>query len=160
MLASRLIQLVETHAGPLAQETLQDVLCDERTCSFRKLPKTELETRLIALYQNLGKWLASSKQDGIREEYEHWGRTRFRQGIPLREIIHFVILSKKHLRQFSREHGLVTFSGDRVAPGELVPVELYGIQELNYLIGDFFDQALYHLASGYEAGAKGCRSAA
>ena len=40
-----------------------------------------------------------------------------------------------------------------VTPDELVPVELYAIQELNYLIGNFFDQALYHLVRGYEAAA-------
>jgi hypothetical protein len=47
----------------------------------------------------------------------------------------------------------VEFSGDRVTPNELVPVELYAIQELNYLAGDFFDKALYHLVRGYEAAA-------
>lgn len=160
MLTSRLVQLVETHAGSLAQEAVQDMLSNERTSSFWKVPRAELEPRLAALYQNLGKWLAAPEEDGIREEYEHWGRTRFRQGIPLCEIIYSVILSKKHLRRFIREHGLVAFSGDRVAPGELVPVELYGIQELNYLVGDFFDQALYYLASGYEAAARERRSAA
>jgi hypothetical protein len=28
------------------------------------------------------------------------------------------------------------------------------IQELNYAVGDFFDQALYYLAQGFEAQAK------
>jgi hypothetical protein len=65
------------------------------------------------------------------------------------------MLTKKHLRKFIREHGLVEFSGDRVTPNELVPVELYAIQELNYLVGDFFDKALYHLVRGYEATAVG-----
>jgi hypothetical protein len=41
-----------------------------------------------------------------------------------------------------------------VTPDELVPVELYGIQELNYMVGDFFDKALYYLALGYENAAK------
>ena len=160
MLASRLIQLVETHADSLAREAVEDLLTNERTTSFQKASRAELELRLVVLYQNLGNWLANPKEDDVREEYEHWGRTRYRQGIPLCEIIYSVILSKRHLRRFIREHGLVAFSGDRVAPGELVPVELYSIQELNYLVGDFFDQALYHLASGYEAAAKTSRSAA
>ena len=40
-----------------------------------------------------------------------------------------------------------------MTPDELVPVELYSIQELNYLVGDFFDRALYHLVRGYESAA-------
>ncbi|MBP2679444.1 MAG: hypothetical protein H6Q82_2509, partial [Deltaproteobacteria bacterium] len=35
-----------------------------------------------------------------------------------------------------------------------LPVQLYGIQEMNYLVGDFFDKALYHLARGYEMEAR------
>ena len=50
-----------------------------------------------------------------------------------------------------REHGLVSFSGER----ELVPAQLHGIQELNYMVGEFFDRALYHLTRGHEAAAKG-----
>ena len=152
MLANRLIQMIENHSEALTQETLQDVLTNENSISFRKVPRTELKPRIAALYQNLGKWIGNPNEDYIRQEYEDWGRTRFRQGIPFSEIVYVLMLTKKHLRKFIREHGLVAFSGDRVTPGELVPVELYSIQELNYLVGDFFDRALYHLVRGYESG--------
>lgn len=159
MLATRLIHLVETHSHSLTREAMQDILTNERTSSFRQVPKAELEPRVAALYQNLGQWIGDPNEDAVRQEYEYWGRTRFRQGIPLCEIVYCVILTKKHLRRFIREHGLVAFSGDRVTPGELVPVELYSIQELNYEVGDFFDQALYHLARGYEEAARVDRTA-
>ena len=152
MLANRLIQMIENHSEALTQEALQDVLTNENSISFRKVPRTELKPRIAALYQNLGKWIGNPNEDYIRQEYEDWGRTRFRQGIPFSEIVYVLMLTKRHLRKFIREHGLVTFSGDRVTPGELVPVELYSIQELNYLVGDFFDRALYHLVRGYESG--------
>jgi hypothetical protein len=153
MLLNRLIQLIENHSESLTQEVLHDVLTNESTASFRKVPRTELKPRIALLYQNLGKWLGCPNEDDIRQEYEDWGRTLFRQGIPFSEIVYVLMLTKKHLRKFIREHGLVQFSGDRVTPDELVPVELYAIQELNYLVGDFFDKALYHLVRGYEAAA-------
>jgi hypothetical protein len=59
------------------------------------------------------------------------------------------------LRRYIREHGLVTFAVDRVVSQEVLPLELHGIQELNYQVGEFFDRALYHLARGYEAEAAG-----
>ena len=151
MLVNRLIQLIENHANSLTEAVLQDVLTNERTVSFRRVPVAELRPRVAALYENLSKWIGNPNQEGIRHEYEDWGRTRFRQGIPFSEIVYVLILTKKHLRKFIREHGLVTFSGDRVTPDELVPVELYSIQELNYLVGDYFDRALYHLVRGYES---------
>jgi hypothetical protein len=160
MLSARLIHLIETHAASLTRGALQDVLTNERTASFRKVPRGELEPRINAMYQNLSKWIGNPDQDAIRREYEDWGRTRFHQGIPLSEIVCCVIVTKHHLRQFIHEHGLVTFSGDRVKGDEPVPVELYGIQELNARVGEFFDRVVYHLVHGYEMAAKMAQAAA
>jgi RsbRD-like negative regulator of sigma factor len=160
MLTSRLMEFIETHARSLIGETLQDIQTNERTPSFHRMPAAELEQRVAALYLNLRKWIGNPEDDDVRKEYEEWGRKRFRQGVPLSEIIYFVILAKAHLRRFIREHGLVAFAGERVTPDELVPVQLYGIQELNYMVGEFFDRALYHLARGYEEASKTGRAAA
>ena len=96
----------------------------------------------------------------MREEYEEMGRSRFRDGVPLSELIYAVILTKEHLRRYIREHGVVAdFAGDRVTPDELLPVSLYSVQELNYQVGAFFDSALYYLARGYETEANTRRPA-
>ena len=159
MLTSRLMEFIQTHATSLISEAIEDVLTNDRTTSFRKIPRAELEQRIAALYLNLGKWIGDPQEDAVQKEYEGWGGKRFQQGIPLNEIVYCLILAKAHLRRFIREHGLIAFSGDRVTPDELVPVQLYGIQELNYMVGEFFDRALYHLTRGYEAAAKTSRAA-
>jgi hypothetical protein len=159
MLTARLVQLIEAHADSLTSAAMRDLLTNEHTSSFRRVPTADLEPRIAALYQNLGKWIGNPADDKIREEYEKWGRARFRQQVPLSEIVYCVILTKMHLRRFIREHGMIGSSGDRVTPDELVPVELYGIQELNYMVGEFFDRAMYHLARGYEEAAKTGRTA-
>ena len=159
MLTSRLMEFIQTHATSLISEAIEDVLTNDRTTSFRKIPRAELEQRIAALYLNLGKWIGDPQEDAVQKEYEGWGGKRFQQGIPLNEIVYCLILAKAHLRRFIREHGLIAFSGDRVTPDELVPVQLYGIQELNYMVGEFFDRALYHLTRGYEAAAKTRRAA-
>jgi RsbT co-antagonist protein rsbRD N-terminal domain len=160
MLTSRLMEFIETHARSLIGETLRDIQTNERTAAFHRIPAAELEQRVAALFLNLRKWIGNPEDDEVRKEYEEWGRKRFRQGIPLSEIIYFVILAKAHLRRFIREHGLIAFAGDRVTPDELLPVQLYGIQELNYTVGEFFDRALYHLTRGYEAAVKASQAAA
>jgi len=154
MLANRLIQLIENHYKSLGHEAMHDLLTNENTRAFRKVPKEELEPRIAAIYQSVGKWIGNANEDDIRQEYEDWGRTRFRQGIPFSEVVYALMLTKKHLRTFIKEHGLVDFSGDRITPDEFMPMELYAIQELNYKVGDFFDIAMYHLVRGYEAAAK------
>jgi hypothetical protein len=160
MLTTRLMEFIETHAKSLINETIQDIQINERTRSFSHVPHAELESRISALFLNLGKWMGNPKDDAIQKEYEDWGKTRYHQGIPLSEIMYSMILAKAHLRRFIREHGLIAFSGDRVMPDEMLPIELYGIQELNYMVGEFFDRALYYLTRGYEAAAHMSRAAA
>ena len=154
MLSRRLIKLIETHAESLAHEVVEDVQINEHTRSLVRIPKEELGSRVLALYRNLGNWIGDPNDDAIRHEYEQWGRTRCQQGVPMSEIAFCLILIKKHLRMYIREHAAVVFSGDRLVSGEMVPLELYSIQELNYVVGDFFDRALYYLLLGYELQAK------
>jgi hypothetical protein len=150
MHSTRLIELIETHADGLTQDALKDLATNPHTRSFRLVPPDELEARIFATYHNLGKWIGDPNDDAVRAEYESWGAERLRQGIPLSEIVYALILIKHHLRRFVRDHGLVEFSGDRLVPGDLIGVQLHGIQELNYLVGEFFDRAMYYLARGYE----------
>lgn len=154
MLTVRLIKLIETHADTLSREVVADILTNEHTLSHLRIPKDELAQRVFRLYQNLGNWIGDPKDDAIRAEYEEWGSIRCRQGVPLSEIIYALILTKKHLRRYIREHGFVEFSGDKFTSGELVHLELYSIQELNYVVGDFFDRALYYLTRGHELQSK------
>lgn len=158
MLSTRLIELIQSHAEQLTREVLKEFATNPRTSHWKVVPAEELEQRVRRTYQNLGSWIGDPKEDAIRTEYEDWGRRRHRSGIPLSEIVYAVLLIKQHLRRYIREHGLTEVSGDRQPPLELLPVHLYGIQELNDLVGEFFDRALYHLARGYEQEAEATRS--
>jgi hypothetical protein len=150
MMGARLLLLIEAHAGPLTQDVVKDLMTNERTPTFRRLNPADVETRVTALFYNLGKWIGDADDEAVRAEYEDMGRYHFRERVPVSELVYALLISKHHLRRYIREHGLVDFAGDRIAAQELLPVELHSIQELNYQVGDFFDRALYHLARGYE----------
>ena len=151
MLGARLLQLIQAHAGSLTHEVIVDLRTNERTPSFRRMSLSNLESRIDALFSNLGKWIGDSDENAVRVEYEEMGRRRFREEVPVSELVYVLLLTKRHLRRYIRDHGLVDFAGDRMMPDELLPLELHSIQELNYQVGEFFDRALYHLARGYEA---------
>jgi hypothetical protein len=159
MLGARLLLLIQSHAGSLTKETLQDLTTNDRTASFRRLRQADLESRVALLFNNLARWIGDPNDDAVQGEYEEMGRTRFREGVPLSELVYAIILTKQHLRRYIRDHGLVDFAGDRVTPDELPPLVLHSIQELNYQVGDFFDRALFYLARGYEAEAGRARPA-
>lgn len=151
MLGARLLQLIQAHAGSLTNEVIVDLRTNARTPSFGRLSLSNVESRIAALYSNLGRWIGDPDEDAVRVEYEEMGRRRFQEDVPVSEIVYALLLTKQHLRRYIRDHGLVDFAGDRMMPDELLPLELHSIQELNYLVGEFFDRALYHLARGYEA---------
>jgi hypothetical protein len=150
MLGARLLLLIQAHAGPLTHDVVQDLITNERTAAFRRLDQADVEMRVSALFNNLGKWIGDADENAVQAEYEEMGRSRFREGVPVSELIYALLITKHHLRRYIREHGLVDFAGDRIVTEELLPVELHSIQELNYQVGEFFDRALYHLARGHE----------
>jgi hypothetical protein len=151
MLGARLLLLIQAHAGALTHDVVHDLRTNGRTSAFRRLDIADVETRVSALFQNLGKWIGEADENAVRLEYEEMGRARFREGVPVSELVYALLITKRHLRVYIREHGLVDFVGDRIASQELLPLELHSIQELNYRVGEFFDRALYHLARGYES---------
>ena len=150
MLAARLLLVIQAHARRLTDDAIQDLTTNELTPAFRRLRAADLASRVSSLYSNLGTWIGDPNESPIRDEYENMGRIRFREGVPVSELIYAIILTKRHLRRCIRDYGLVDFAGDRVVPGELLPLELHSIQELNYQVGEFFDRAIYYLARGYE----------
>jgi hypothetical protein len=150
MLGARLLLHMQAHAPSLTRDVVQDLMTNERTPTFRRLNPVDVETRVSAFFYNLAKWIGDADETAVATEYEEMGRSRFREGVPVSELVYALLITKHHLRRYIREHGLVDFAGDRMLPNELLPVELHSLQELNYQVGEFFDRALYHLAVGFE----------
>jgi hypothetical protein len=126
MLFPRLIELIQTHAQALTQEAVQDLLTNPRTPSFRGVPRDELEERIFTLYHDLGEWIGDRNDDRVRAEYEDWGRRRYDQGIRLSEIIFAIVVLKRHLRRYVKDHGLIDVKAESNVSQELLPLQLHG----------------------------------
>jgi hypothetical protein len=150
MVAERLVELIEIQAVRLAADVAQDLTTNTRTTGFRSVNRGELEERLFNLLHHLGDWISDRRSEKVQLEFADWGRRRFNQGIPISQIVFAIIVLKQHLRRYVREHGLVEASFPRVEGDYVLPMHLHSLQELNTQIGLFFDEALYHLALGYE----------
>jgi hypothetical protein len=101
--------------------------------------REDLRARLFDVYHHLGGWLSDSTEERIESVYGELGRKRHAEGIPLSEVVFALTLAKYHLRDYIRTRGLVDSA-----------VELYQEQELQRLVGRFFDRAVYHTVRGYE----------
>jgi hypothetical protein len=150
MIAEKLIELIEIHAGRLAADVAQDLITNERTRGFRTVPRVELEERIFRLFHHLGDWIGNRRSEKVQIEFADWGRRRFGQGISLSEVIFAVIILKQHLRRYIQDNGLISASFPRTEADYILPMHLNSLQDLNAQVGLFFDEALYHLAVGYE----------
>jgi hypothetical protein len=154
MISARLVELIQNHAPQLAADTVSDLLTNDRTGSFRGVPRHDLEARIFRIYNHLGDWIAAGH--GFAEaEFEEWGRRRFGQGVPLSEILYAVLVMKQHLSRYIGEHGLLDAAFPRSDQDYVLPMHLHSLQELNGMVGSFFDRGLYHLARGYESALAG-----
>ena len=131
--------MIEDHADELFRGLLDDLQSNPRTPSYHRINREDLRARLHDVYRHLGGWLSDATEERVETVYGELGRKRHAEGIPLSEVVFALTLAKYHLRDFIRTRGLVDSA-----------VELYQEQELQRLVGRFFDRAVYHTVRGYE----------
>jgi len=154
VIAAKLVELIEIHSLQLTRDITRDLVSNERTRGFRDVRPHELEQRVFQLLNHLGNWIGDPHSATVQAEFADWGRRRFDQGIPLSELISAVIVLKQHLHQYITDNGIVEASFPLVEGDYVMPLHLHSLQELNARVSQFFDQALYELARGWEEQAR------
>jgi len=157
VIAAKLVELIEIHADHVTTDVTQDLMTNPRTRGFRAVPPQDLEQRIFRLLHHLGNWIGDPRSDRVQAEFSDWGRRRFDQGISLSELIYAIVVLKQHLRRYINDNGLVDTAFPRVDGDYVLPLHLHSLQEFNARVGQFFDEAVYDLACGYEDQARRTR---
>lgn len=139
MLSDRLVKMIEGRAEELTRGAVKDLQSSPRTPSYHQLSYDELHHRVYEVYRDLGRWLAEKTDEAVQTWYNELGEERYNEGVPLSEVIWALVLTKYYLRDYIRSSGLAGSA-----------IELYQQQELDRLVGYFFDRAIYYAAEGYE----------
>jgi len=139
MLAIRLVRLIEAHSETLSQGLSKEIRKSDRTTDFRKIPSDELRLAAIEVYRNLGEWLLQKTDADIAERFRAVAARRATEGVRLHQFAWAIMLSRDHLLQFLRKEG---FADNIIA--------LHGEMELQRMLSQFFDRALYYALQGYE----------
>jgi hypothetical protein len=139
MLSDLLIRIIESHAEELTRGAVKKLQNSPRTRSYHGLRHDELYRRVYEVYHDLGSWLGEKTDRAVRTWYSELGEKRFQEGIPLGEVLWGLVLIKYHLRDYIGTSGLADSA-----------IELYRQQELDRLIGQFFDRAVCYTADAYQ----------
>jgi hypothetical protein len=148
MVGNRLFQIVESHSQELAVNLARKLRTSERTPGYRALPEEDLVKLALQVYENLSDWLLTKTVSDIELQYSQLGERRAKEGIPLSQLIWALLMSKEELWNLLQHERLA----DRI-------LELYGEREFARMLDNFFDQALYFGARGYEQGLKKAHAA-
>jgi len=139
MLSVRLVQMIEDHADELTQGLIASLRSNSRTPHYHHLTYEELHYRTYSVYRNLGHWLSHKSEEPIEASYTDLAKRRFAEGVPLDEVVFALISTKNHLHDYVRSVGLMDSA-----------VELHQERELQRLVGNFFDKAIYYTVRAYE----------
>ena len=138
--AQRLVRLIETHSDGLAASLLERTKHSEKTKNYvDKVPPEDLRQRVYEIYHHLGHWLITKKEADVEQRYLEIGALRCRQGVLLSQLIWAILLVKDNLFDFLNREAAI----ER-------PTEVFGELEILQLLDQFFDQAVYYAAVGYE----------
>jgi hypothetical protein len=139
MLSARLIHLIEAHQEEISTRVLHDIRRHPDLSHIRNLQDLELRERGRQILAHLGKWLAEAKEEELAREYEHIGKTRYEESIPLHESVRALYIIKDKMIDFVKDQGVKRDS-----------MELYAEEELERRVDRFFDELVIHLVRGYE----------
>jgi hypothetical protein len=139
MLSTSLTHMIEEHAEQLAHGLISDLQRNPNTPEYHKLSTSEIHQRVYDTYRNLGEWMSHEADSTVQARYSDLGRRRALEGVPLSEVVYALIQTKNHLFDYVRMK--------RVFDSAL---ELYQLQELRWLVDNFFDKAIYNTVRAYE----------
>jgi hypothetical protein len=138
--SEKLVNLIEHNADELTTNWLQDVCKDECTPTYHNFDKLKLYERAFEVFSQLGRWISrETAKEEIAQHYISLGAQRREEGFPLSEVIHALILVRRHLWRKVLGEGLLD-----------TMLDLYQAIELNNCVMLFFDRAIYYITIGYQ----------
>jgi hypothetical protein len=139
MLAMKLVRLIERHSEVLSRGLAEEICRSERASDFRNIPPEELQLAAAEVYRNLGDWLLQKTDGDIAHRFKAIAARRASQGISIHQYVWALMLTRDHLLRFLRREAFA----DTI-------VELHGELELQQLLNQFFDRAIYYAIQGHE----------
>lgn len=139
MLSARLVHLIESHWEEIISRVVAQSRRELQLTDTRALIESEMREWGQVLLENLSHWLSKGSEEEVSSRYEHIGKVRFDEGVPLHVSVHLLCIMREKMLDFVDEH---IFSKSSL--------ELYEEQELQRRLGRFFDLLTIHLVHGYE----------
>jgi hypothetical protein len=140
MLYLKVMEVLKTDAEMLSKRVVKDLMTRGETDYHKKYSEDIMYERVFDVYSSLSYWLDRARpKEEIQKHFKEIGKKRFEDGIPMHEVIMFLMLIKRHLWLYLLEKHFFESS-----------YELMKSLEINNRIVLFFDRAILASSIGYE----------
>ena len=124
----------------MARKWTKEILSSEFTTGYQLFTSEELAERSNEVYQNLGKWLDRDiTSTEIKELYEHLGQKRYKEKIPLYEVILALHYTKRTLWNYIQSSGMIADEGFAINQAMVLSERIFS----------FYDFAAFYISRGY-----------
>ena len=144
MIYHNLMDLVQKHADDITTELIHDIRSLQETRLYSELSDDILSDRihqvLYNVYKRLSNWLHNhTSKNVVFAYYTGLGRERFREEIPLDEVVQALFLIKKKIFRYISENRTIDNG-----------YSLNQITELFSYVNLFFDKIIHAVIIGYQ----------
>jgi hypothetical protein len=139
MLSARLVQAIEENWEEIASRVIRAIRTNPELRTLAQRPDLEMREWSRNVLSDLGYLFSSSKEEEIKRRFQVLGRDRFEENIPLHEAVLRIHILKEKIIGFIHEQALPATA-----------MHLYGEEELELRISQFFDGMVYQIVRGYE----------
>jgi 8-oxo-dGTP diphosphatase len=139
LLSDELVNAVQQSSEKIVNLWLSDISTNPSTRAYHSFNKEDLFQRAMFILSHFEAWLKGVKdEDEFKAFYTDLGSERWKNGIPLEELISSLSLLKKHIWMFTYSFGVWEKA-----------VDIYRMFELGERLVYFFDRAAYYTVTGY-----------
>ncbi len=137
----QLLEIIKDNANELSRRTCKDLLSMDETKGYRMFSYEVIYERVFDVFNRLSSWLGLDNHTAseIQKVYTELGRKRYREGLPLHEVVLAFMLIKRHLWVFIQEKQFFETT-----------YEFSQALDLNNKVVLFFDRVIYFVTMGYE----------
>ena len=139
MISGKLVHLIELHWDEIVSRIIDQVRREPHMTRILAVVEPEMREYGQNLLQNLGHWLAAGNDEDLAHKYEHLGKLRCEQNVPLHESVRGLFIIREKMLDYVEEHILTKDT-----------LHLYAEEELDRRLARFFDLLTIHMVEGYE----------
>jgi len=138
--ATKLIEITEANAETIAQQWYNNVKLNPRTPAYHTMPEEEAKRQAMYFFKNFGKLFFTDKPfEEAQTLFSRYAEERYRQRIPLSEVIYTLTLMRRHMWLFSSSQAVF-----------ITAVEHHQAAESQSRTILMFDYAIYFISRRYQ----------